>query len=204
MTLPGRPSGSIAFVDGTLRSTARGRGVRCAFTSVVLKARSAARKWLAACERDEPGKDGTSDCLVLTRMLLRELDFTMQSFDQHLKGPVGFAGDKEDIRSVPEDPFHRVENTTTQTKSIARMQEQSREIWGRSARGSGQPSVKAYPGSLPNRRGVEFTTDIKPMPGSAPNEARWYWEWCAGVQLRHKAGEDFACISVITFTNGQP
>jgi hypothetical protein len=61
------------------------------------------------------------------------------------------------------------------------MQEQSREIWGRSARGSSQPSVNAYPGNLPDRRGIEFTTDIAPMPGSAPNEARWYWEWCPGV-----------------------
>jgi len=84
------------------------------------------------------------------------------------------------------------------------MQARSREIWGRPARGSGQPSVKAYPGSLPDRRGVEFITDIAPMPGSAPNEARWYWEWCPGVLLRQKDGGDFACIPVISFKNMQP
>jgi len=84
------------------------------------------------------------------------------------------------------------------------MQELSREIWGRPARGSGQPSVKAYPGSLPNGRGVEFTTDIEPMPGSAPNEARWYWEWCPGVQLRQNVTGDFACIDVTSFKNMQP
>jgi hypothetical protein len=105
---------------------------------------------------------------------------------------------------VPQEPFHRVENSTTQTKVVAQMQELSREIWGRPARGSGQPSVKAYPGNLPDRRGVEFTTDIEPMPGSAPNEARWYWEWCPGVLLRQKDGEDFACITVTSFKNMQP
>lgn len=105
---------------------------------------------------------------------------------------------------MPQDAFHRVENTTTQTTAIAKMQELSCEIWGRPARGSGQPSVKAYPGGLPDRRGVEFTTDIEPMPGSAPNEARWYWEWCPGVQLRQKDGVDFACIGVTSFENMQP
>ena len=104
---------------------------------------------------------------------------------------------------MPQDPFHRVENMTTQTKEIAGMQEVSREIWGRPARGSGQPSVKAYPGRLPKGRGVSFTTDIEPMPGSAPNEARWYWQWCPDVQLRQKNGEDFACIGVTSFSNMQ-
>ena len=51
---------------------------------------------------------------------------------------------------MPQNPFHRVENPTTQTKAIAKLQELSREIWGRPARGSGQPSVKAYPEACPN------------------------------------------------------
>lgn len=105
---------------------------------------------------------------------------------------------------MSQSPFHRVENTTTQTKVIAEMQDRSREIWGRPARGSGQPSVKAYPGVLFKGRGVEFKTSIEPMPGSAPNEARWYWEWCPGVQLRQNGGEDFACIGVTSFKNMQP
>ncbi|MDO8942404.1 MAG: hypothetical protein Q7U75_04425, partial [Desulfobacterales bacterium] len=66
----------------------------------------------------------------------------------------------EDFDQVPQDPFHRVENPTTQTKKIAKLQETSREIWGLPARGSGQPSVKAYPGGLASKRGVEFTTNI--------------------------------------------
>ena len=109
-----------------------------------------------------------------------------------------------DASQVPHDPFHRVENPTTQTGAIAKLQETSREIWGLPARGSGQPSVKAYPGALTNPRGVEFTTNIDPQPGSAPNEARWYWGWCPGVQLRQKNGADYACIGVTTFKNCQP
>jgi hypothetical protein len=107
---------------------------------------------------------------------------------------------------VPQEPFHRVQNPTTQTTEIAKMQERSGELWGLPARGSGQPSVKAYPGPLTadKGRGVEFTTDIEPMPGSAPNEARWYWEWCIGVQLRQKDGKDFACITWTSFKNMQP
>jgi hypothetical protein len=41
--------------------------------------------------------------------------------------------------------------------------EKSLEIWGRPARGSDQPKVKAYLGSLPiGKRGIEFTTDVEP------------------------------------------
>jgi hypothetical protein len=110
----------------------------------------------------------------------------------------------EDNNQVPHGPFHRVENPTTQTKEIAMLQELSDEIWGRPARGSGLPSVKAYPGPLPNRRGVEFTTNIEPMPNSAPNEARWYLNETPGVQLRQQNHEDFACICVKNFRNMQP
>jgi hypothetical protein len=117
---------------------------------------------------------------------------------------VRIPGSARDVNQAPQDPFHRVENPTTQTREIAKLQETSREIWGLPARGSGQPSVKAYPGSLPGGRGVEFTTVIEPQPGSAPNEARWYWEWCPGVQLRAKDGKDYACIGVTSFKNCQP
>jgi hypothetical protein len=106
---------------------------------------------------------------------------------------------------VPREPFHRVE-TPSQPRAVAALQEKSGEIWGLPARGSGQPSVKAYPGPLTEEdgRGIEFTTDIEPMPGSAPNEARWYWEWCIGVQLRQMDGKDFACITWTSFKNMQP
>jgi hypothetical protein len=99
--------------------------------------------------------------------------------------------------------FHRVE-TKTQTKETARLQEASREIWGRTAKWSFGPSVKAYPGNLPDRRGIEFTTDIEPNPNSAPNEARWYLNVTAGVVLRQANGEDFACIVAASVKNMQP
>ncbi len=101
-------------------------------------------------------------------------------------------------------PFHRVENTTTQTAAHAKLQEASREMWGRPRRGSNLLSVKAYPGKLPNERGVEFMTDISPFSGSSPNQVYWYHETCAGVQLRQQGGEDFACISLTSFSNMQP
>ncbi len=104
---------------------------------------------------------------------------------------------------MQQGPFHRVE-TPTQTSEHARLQKASREMWGRAARGSGLLSVKAYPGRLPSRRGVEFMTDVDPLSGSAPNEARWYYGTCAGVQLRQQNGEDFACISLTSFSNMQP
>ncbi len=83
-------------------------------------------------------------------------------------------------------------------------QEANREIWGRTAKWSFGPSVKAYPGNLPDRRGIEFTTDIEPNPNSAPNEARWYLNVTAGVVLRQANGEDFACIVAASVKNMQP
>lgn len=104
---------------------------------------------------------------------------------------------------MPLGPFHRVENGTTQTAQVALRQQESGEIWGRPHRGSNIPCVKAYPGELRNRRGVEFTTNAKPTHGSAPNEARWHLGFCIGVESRQKGGIDFACIRVTTFSNGQ-
>ena len=117
---------------------------------------------------------------------------------QVVRWPCRSLGDR---KQVPKDPFHRVE-TPTQSLETAKLQEQSREIWGRPARGSAQPSVKAYPGPLLNRRGVEFTTDVEPR--GSPNEVRWYWEWTPGVQLRQMNGDDHACIAVTSFKNMQP
>jgi hypothetical protein len=112
--------------------------------------------------------------------------------------------EREDFNIMSHGPFHRVENPTTQTKTIAKMQEKSREIWGLPARGSSLPSVKAYPGALGSGRGVEFTTAVTPYASSAPNEARWYLGWCPGVQQRKKNGQDYASIPVTSFVNGQP
>lgn len=51
--------------------------------------------------------------------------------------------------------YHRLESPTQKSKDAQR-QEKSREIWGKPARFSGIPKVKAYTGILPaNQRGVE-------------------------------------------------
>jgi hypothetical protein len=101
-------------------------------------------------------------------------------------------------------PFHRVE-TRFQTKEIARLLQLSGEIWGRTAKWSFGPSVKAYPAALRGgRRGIEFSTNTAPYPdGSAPNEIRWYLNLTPGVQLRKESGEDFACI-LADVNNMQP
>jgi hypothetical protein len=92
--------------------------------------------------------------------------------------------------------FHRLESPT-QTRSDAVKQVASGEIWGRPARGSNIPSVKAYRNALPaGQRGVEFTTTVLPQRGSGtPYEARWYYPDTPGVLRRQDANqEDYAAI----------
>src|SRR5262245_60507928 len=69
-------------------------------------------------------------------------------------------------------------------------QVQSGEIWGKEARCSNSPSVKAYRNQIPaKRRGIEFTTPLAPHPGSgSPVEARWYYPHTTGVVLRADPG----------------
>lgn len=100
--------------------------------------------------------------------------------------------------------YHRGE-TSTQSAATAKLQEQSKEIWGQPMRGGGNiPCVKAYIGHLPaGWRGIEFTTPIAPCPQHCTPgiEARWYYGWCPGVTL-NSAG--YAVIPVSTFKNMQP
>ena len=94
-------------------------------------------------------------------------------------------------------PFHRLESPT-QTKADAIRQVQSREIWGRPARGSDIPSVKAYRNQLPpTDRGIEFTTRVSPHPGSgSPYEARWYYPHTPGVVLKQDTNSvEYAVIA---------
>lgn len=70
--------------------------------------------------------------------------------------------------------YHRL-FSPSQSLETAVYQAYSEEIWGKPARGSNIPSVKAYGGSLPsNKAGIEFETDIVPHIGSAPNQPKWY------------------------------
>jgi hypothetical protein len=87
--------------------------------------------------------------------------------------------------------------STTQTPAIAVLQVRSGEIWGRTPKDGFSPAVKAYPWRLDGRRGIEFTTPIQPHFMSAPHEARWYLRLTPGVELRQKAGEDYACIKAV-------
>src|SRR5260221_2584658 len=98
--------------------------------------------------------------------------------------------------------YHRGE-TSTQTAAVAKLQEQSKEIWGRPAGLSNLPCVQAYKGHLPTGwRGIEFTTPIAPVPSHCtPWEARWYANYCAGVNVN---AQGFAVIPVSTFRNMQP
>ena len=73
--------------------------------------------------------------------------------------------------------YHRRESTT-QTPDIARMMEESGELWGKGNRmsggGRGSPTASAYEGPLPDgARGVEFQTDVPPRDGTPPGIAEW-------------------------------
>jgi hypothetical protein len=101
-------------------------------------------------------------------------------------------------------PFHRLE-TSTQTKQDAVLQVNSGEIWGKPARWSNIPSVKAYRNSIPaGQRGIEFDTPIAPQKGSgSPYEAKWYYPHTQGVIQKTQNSVDYAVISA-TVRNYQP
>jgi hypothetical protein len=100
--------------------------------------------------------------------------------------------------------FHRLESPT-QTIQDAIFQVSSNEIWGKAARGSGIPSVKAYRNAIPvGQRGVEFTTPIVPHRGSgSPYEARWYYPDTPDVVQKTQNFVDYAVIRA-TVRNYQP
>ena len=102
-------------------------------------------------------------------------------------------------------PFHRLESPS-QTSADAVQQVLSGEIWGKEARGSNIPSVKAYRNHIPaGSRGIEFTTPVAPQRGSGtPYEARWYYPHTPSVALKQDANNfDYAVIPAAV-TNYQP
>ncbi|MBV1797148.1 hypothetical protein [Siccirubricoccus sp. G192] len=114
--------------------------------------------------------------------------------------PTDVAASGNSAQNTGTQIYHRVE-TPTQTAATARKQALSGEVWGRPARGSGIPSVKAYFGPLvPGQRGIEFTTPVPHDPNySYPFEARWYYGHTPGVQLNNYG---FAFIPAVV-TNKQ-
>jgi hypothetical protein len=94
--------------------------------------------------------------------------------------------------SVVYGPYHRLRNQSTQSDSVAVMQQQSREVWGLAARWSHLRAVKAYMGPLPsNREGIEFMTGVAPS-SSCPYNIFWY-EGDPGVRIN---AQGYAVISV--------
>jgi hypothetical protein len=94
----------------------------------------------------------------------------------------------------------------TQPPADAVQQKLSMEIWGKPAQGSSIPSVKAYrenilPLAQHGPRGIRFTTDTAPTPGSGkPFEARWY----EGTQGVDKKASGVVAIKVLSLLNFQP
>jgi hypothetical protein len=69
--------------------------------------------------------------------------------------------------------YYRVASPT-QTPEDARLQRESAQIWGKPARGSQIPKVKAYVGRLPEgTAGVEFQTVVLPDAHCPPAQAYW-------------------------------
>ena len=97
--------------------------------------------------------------------------------------------------------FYRLESGT-QTAEDAVAQTDSGEVWGRTPRYGLAPTVQAYAGLIPDRRGIEFETTIEPHPTGSPLQAHWYLGRTPGVEERYKDGEQFASIKA-SVTNHQ-
>ena len=68
---------------------------------------------------------------------------------------------------------HRLASPS-QTIEDAAKQIESQEMWGKPARYSDIPKVKAYKGALPvAAKGIEFSTIVEPDFGSPPGMAYW-------------------------------
>jgi hypothetical protein len=97
--------------------------------------------------------------------------------------------------------YHRRESPT-QTPEVARLQEESLEIWGTPPKNINQsdiPKVQAYEGPLPaDARGIEFTTDIGPDPCTPPKLAFW-----SGPRPGVKVEGGYAKLKVLTIINRQ-
>ena len=96
------------------------------------------------------------------------------------------------VETVPNGPFYRLRNASTQSDAVAMLQQQSHQIWGRAARWSYLRSVKAYVGPLPlNAQGIEFMTAITPSR-ITPQNAFWD-EGSPGVTIN---AQGYAVIQV--------
>lgn len=99
--------------------------------------------------------------------------------------------------------YHRKESTT-QTVEIAKLQEESLEVWGKEPKGSYFPTVQAYKRYLPkDERGIEFDSHVEPNPDGHPHRASWSGERPGILKRKDEKGE-YVAIEVIAFKNLQP
>jgi hypothetical protein len=99
-------------------------------------------------------------------------------------------------------PFHRLESPT-QTPETAGLQQQNGELWGKTARYSSVPSVKAYNGPLPDgARGVEFYTDVPPsdVSSGAPGDIA---SWRQGYPGVTNVNDEWVKITCLVTKNTQ-
>ena len=95
-------------------------------------------------------------------------------------------------------PFFRLKSPT-QTFDVAKLQEQTGEMWGRAPRNSDIPKVQAWEGPLPEgKQGVEFYTDVAPDTGGAPGRPTW-----SGPRPGVRVEDDYAKICCEVTANTQ-
>lgn len=92
-------------------------------------------------------------------------------------------------------PYHRLKSET-QTYELALEQESSRELWGRTPRGSNWPQVKAYRGPLPpGEEGIEFDTTAR--PDGRDVEEGMHVRWSGPPQGNNPVRGDFVIIECV-------
>jgi hypothetical protein len=95
-------------------------------------------------------------------------------------------------------PYYRFKSPT-QTEEDAERQLKSKELWGKPARGSSIPKVKAYtsayPGVREKRQGIKFTTLVPPDSYTPGHIAHWS-NGREGVRIEG----GYAKISLLTIT----
>ncbi|WP_409464318.1 hypothetical protein [Amycolatopsis sp. GA6-003] len=111
----------------------------------------------------------------------------------HPAGPPADAG-----KPARYGPYHRLESPS-QSPETARLIEESNEVWGRTPRHGSNPAVRAWNGPLPpDRRGVEFYTDVKPHFYGSKSGLR-EWRAAQGIPVE----DEFAKLEVVVTKNTQ-
>ncbi len=101
--------------------------------------------------------------------------------------------------------YHRLANPRTQTQKDAKMQNRTKEMWGRGNFGSMLPSVAAWLGPLAEtREGTEFSTAIPYARNGDPAWAIWYLPEHGGhpdVNKREVGAHTYASVKIEPIKN---